>query len=145
MISMFSGLCETSDEKANAGDEEPGFGAGDGSLEVLGEATVAAEPSEGAFDDPTLGLGLEGSDPLGPGDDLDLPSAELGGGTAELIAALDAIGEDMPLEQHWPHLTPSGSLPSQPHPKDGHPHKGPSPPAPIGATPAETVGEPHGR
>ena len=63
----------------------------------------------------------------------------------------DAIGEDMPLEQHWPHLTPSGSLPiqshptSQPHPKDGHPHKGPPPPAPIGATPAETVGEPHGR
>ena len=76
MISMFSGPCEASGEQANAGDHEPGLGAGDGFLEVLGEASVASEPGEGAFDDPAFGFRLEDTDPLGTSDDLDGPFAE---------------------------------------------------------------------
>lgn len=47
------------------GDQEPGLGAGDGSLEVLGETAVASEPGKGAFDNPAFGLGLECADLLG--------------------------------------------------------------------------------
>ena len=65
-------------------------------FEVLGEATVSSEPGEGAFDDPSLGLGLEGSDPLGSGDDLDRPPAELGDRLEQLVAPVDPVGEDVP-------------------------------------------------
>jgi|SRR5579863_1457034 len=41
-------------------------------------------------------------------------------------------------ERSWPHLTPSGSLPPQPHPKEGHPQK--EYPVPIGGAPAEPAG-----
>ena len=95
MISMFSGSCETAREKADAGDQEPRLGAGDGFLEVLGEAAVASEPSKGAFDDPAFGFGLECADPLGPGDNLDCPPAKFGDRVAQLVAAVDAIGEDV--------------------------------------------------
>ena len=55
----------------------------------------------------------------------------------------DAIGDDQPLERQWPHLTPSGSLPATPHPKEGHPHK--AMPVPVGAVPSEQAGGPHVR
>src|SRR3990172_1634719 len=93
MISVISGPCETSGEKANAGDEEPSLGAGDGGFEILGEAAVASEPGEGAFDDPAFGLGLERADLLGTGDNLDRPFAEFGNRVAELGAAVDAVGQ----------------------------------------------------
>src|SRR5215210_6557506 len=96
MISVFSGHCETAREKADAGDQEPGLGAGDGRLEVFGEAAVASEPGEGAFDHPAFGLGFERADSFGPGDDLDRPSAKFGDRVAKLVAAVDAVGEDVP-------------------------------------------------
>ena len=40
---MFSGSCEPAREHADTGDQEPSLGAGDGDLEVLGEAAVCAE------------------------------------------------------------------------------------------------------
>src|SRR5207248_3488850 len=95
MIRMFSGPCETAGEQADAGDEEPGLGARGGGLEVLGEAAVAPDPSEGAFDDPAFGLGLEGPNLLGTSDDLDRPPAELGDRVAKLVATVDAVGEDV--------------------------------------------------
>ena len=49
---MVSSPCEASDEHADMGDVDPCDGAGDGRLEVLGEAPASAEPGEGAFDDP---------------------------------------------------------------------------------------------
>src|SRR5437870_4135136 len=67
VIPMFPGLCETAGEEADAGDQDPGLGAGDGRLEVLGQAAVAAEPGESAFDHPSLWLGFEGADTLGAG------------------------------------------------------------------------------
>src|SRR5258705_4325858 len=95
MICAFSGSGETAGKQPNAGDQEPGFGAGNAGLEVLGETAVAAEPGEGAFDDPAFGLGFEGADLLGTSDDLDRPPAELGDRVAKLVATVDAVGEDM--------------------------------------------------
>ena len=92
---MFSGSGEALAEKANAGDKEPSLCALDGSFVVLGEATIATEPSKGTFDDPALGLGLEVSNPLISGDDLDSPPAELCRSLAKLITAVDPIGEDV--------------------------------------------------
>src|SRR3979411_2376122 len=99
MISVFSGSCETAREPADVGDQEPSLGAGGGSLEVLGEAAVASEPGEGALDHPALWLWLECPDLLGSGDDLDRPPAKLSDCVAEFVAAVDAVGEDMP--QLW--------------------------------------------
>ena len=55
----------------------------------------------------------------------------------------ETIGDEQPPEQHWPHLTPSGCLPTLPHPKEGHPHRGMPAPEPVGAAPSETSGGPH--
>src|SRR5947207_7690807 len=95
MICAFSGSCETAGKQPNAGDQEPCFGAGNAGFEVLGEAAIASEPGEGAFDDPAFRLRLKGSDLLGTSDDLDRPPAELGDRVAKLVATVDAVGEDM--------------------------------------------------
>src|SRR3989454_8336825 len=92
---MFSGPSETAREDADAGDQDPSLGAGDGRLEVLGEAAVTSEPGEGAFDHPSLGLGFEGADTLRSRDNLDRPLARIGERVEQLLAAVDAIGEDM--------------------------------------------------
>lgn len=42
--------CEAPDHEPDAGEENPGLDRGDGGLELLGEAEVAVEPREGAFD-----------------------------------------------------------------------------------------------
>lgn len=44
-------------EHADVGNEDPGNGAGDGHLEVLCQSATAAEPGEGALDDPAAGAG----------------------------------------------------------------------------------------
>ena len=109
MISIFSGSRETSGENADTGDKEPSLSAFDCSFEVFGEATIASEPSKGAFDDPALGLGLEVPDPLGSGDDLDPPPAELCRSLAKLIAAVDPIAEDVAqLRECGPQRTQQG-------------------------------------
>src|SRR6202051_3880248 len=95
MITVFSGPCEAAGKQADAGDEEPSLGAGDGSLEVLGETALTPEPSEGAFDDPAFALRLEGTNLLGSSDDFNHPSAERGDRIAQLVAAVDAVGKDV--------------------------------------------------
>ncbi len=49
MNSLISSPCDSAAEELNAGDQQPGLGAFDGFLEVLGETSVAAEPCEGPF------------------------------------------------------------------------------------------------
>src|SRR5262249_47955193 len=73
MVAMPSSPCEPAGEELNAGDHDPSGCAGDGRLEVLGKASVPIEPREGSLDHPAPRLRLEGSDALGPGDDLDGP------------------------------------------------------------------------
>ena len=48
-----------------------------------------------SLDHPPSGFGLEGSDSLGSGDDLDRPPAQLGDCVQQLWSAIDAIGEDV--------------------------------------------------
>src|ERR1043165_1302163 len=95
MRPIVSSPCETASEELNAGDHDPGFGAGDGALEVLGEPPITAEPGEGAFDHPAARLRLEGAKGLGSGDDLDRPLAEIAERAKQLGPAIDPISEDI--------------------------------------------------
>src|SRR5438128_599262 len=69
MIPVISSPCEAAREQADACHHDPRLGAGDACLEILGKATVASEPSEGAFDDPSSRLWLEGPEGLGSPDE----------------------------------------------------------------------------
>ncbi len=93
---VFSAPCASSDEEADACGDDPGFGAGDGCFEVLGEASIASAPGEGALDHPAARLGREAADAVGAGGDLDRPGSAVGDGVAQLVAAIDAVGEDVP-------------------------------------------------
>ena len=77
------------------GDVNPGFGAGDRSLEIFGEAAVSIEPSEGSFDDPSARQQLEAGSVSGALDDLDCPVTEFGEGVTQVGAVVDTIGEEM--------------------------------------------------
>src|SRR6516164_964634 len=95
MIPVTSRPCESTREEADAGGHDPGFGAGEGCFEILGETPVAAEPSKGALDHPAAWLSSEGSDRLGSGNDLNRPFAEVSNSIEQFVAAIDAIGEDV--------------------------------------------------
>src|SRR6266487_935219 len=56
MIPVISSPCEAAREQADACHHDPRLGAGDACLEILGKATVASEPSEGAFDEPSVSV-----------------------------------------------------------------------------------------
>src|SRR5579863_1773842 len=99
MMGAKSASCETSVENAYVGEEEPGCSAGDGRLEVFGESTASAEPSKGALDHPSARQELEAFDARRPLDDLDRPRAAIGQRIRQLLAAVDAVGEDVP--QLW--------------------------------------------
>jgi hypothetical protein len=73
----------------------PGRGAGDGGLEVLGEAAAAAKPGEATLDHPSPRQELEAFDRWRAGDDLDGPGAAVRDRVVQLRAAVDAVGKDM--------------------------------------------------
>ena len=62
-------------------------------LEVAHESAVAADPGEGALDDPPPGQGNEAMR-LGPFDDLQLPGAGLGDDGRHLRSLVCGVGED---------------------------------------------------
>jgi hypothetical protein len=64
-------------------------------LEVLGEASIAAEPGQRPFDDPSAGQDLEALGGIGSLDDLDGPSADAAQRLAQLFAGIATIGEEM--------------------------------------------------
>jgi len=51
---------------------------------------------------------------------------------------------EMPAEQLWPHLTPSGQLPKEPHAPQGHSKKSSAAPQTVAAAPVATAGGTHG-
>src|SRR6266481_5055859 len=89
---------ESPDEQLYGGDVNPGFGAGDRSLEILGQAAVSIEPSEGSFDDPSPWEQLKACRVSGAFDDFDGPVAGLDEGLAQVRAIINAVGEEA-----WPH------------------------------------------
>ena len=82
-------------EQLHGGDVNPGFGAGDRSLEIFGEAAVSIKPSEGSFDDPSAREQLKSGRVSGAFDDLDGPVAEFGEGLTQIGAVIGAVGEEM--------------------------------------------------
>jgi hypothetical protein len=70
-----------------------GCGRGEGCLEVLGQAAIAAEPGERALDQPALGQDGKAMAAGRTLDDLE-PQALLRGGTGGSLALIAAIGED---------------------------------------------------
>lgn len=85
--------CQPSNHDADHGEaEEGGDGAGV-ALEVARQASVAADPGEGALDNPALGQGDEA-----PGvaalDDLQRPAARVGDGLGHPGPLIAGIGED---------------------------------------------------
>src|SRR6266446_100932 len=86
---------ESPDEQLYGGDVNPGFGAGDRSLEILGQAAVSIEPSEGSFDDPSPWEQLKACSVSGAFDDFNRPVAELDEGLAQVGAMINAVGEEM--------------------------------------------------
>jgi hypothetical protein len=92
---VISCSCDAACEELDRGDEQPCGCRGDGLLEVLGEATVAVQPSEDSLDNPTA---REDDTPLcgiGAFDDLDGPFADPAQRVPELVSSIAAIGEDM--------------------------------------------------
>src|SRR6266446_7338127 len=95
MNALGSSPCEAAGQQAQIGEKEPGCGAGNGGLEVLGETAAAAQPGKGALNDPSPGQELEAFDARRTLDDLDGPWAAIVDGGAQLGAAVDAVGEDV--------------------------------------------------
>src|SRR5437660_8847611 len=86
---------ESPDEQLHGGDVNPGFSAGDRSLEILCQAAVSIEPSEGSFDDPSAWQQLKSGRVSGAFDNLDGPLAEFGEGVTQIGAVIDTVGEEM--------------------------------------------------
>src|SRR5438552_18433743 len=86
---------QSPDEQLHGGDVNPGFGAGDRSLEILGRAAVSIEPSEGSFDDPSPWEKLKSGRVGGAFDNLDGPLAEFGESVTQIGAVIDTVGEEM--------------------------------------------------
>ena len=86
---------QSPNEELHGGDVNPGFGAGDRSLEIFGQTAVSIEPSEGSFDDPSPGEQLKSDRVSGAFDDLDRPVTEFGKGLTQIGAVIDAVGEEM--------------------------------------------------
>lgn len=68
------------------------WGAFNGRLEVLGQATIAIEPSDGSLGNPSPRHEFKALGGIGAPDDLQGPVAELGEGLLELAAGIGGIG-----------------------------------------------------
>src|SRR5487761_491782 len=95
MTHWLSGSCEHSREPADMGDQRPGSSAFDGGFEVFGEPAAASKPSEGAFYNPASGQDFEALSSVRAFDDLHRPAAQRGESTAQLVAGISGIGEDV--------------------------------------------------
>jgi hypothetical protein len=87
--------CEAAGQEPEVCDEDPGLGAGDGSLGVLCEPAAAAEPGEGQLNHPSSRQDFEALRMIGALDDLEGPSSNLAEAPLEFLAAISAIGEDV--------------------------------------------------
>ena len=95
MNCLISKSCDPSGEALDACDHEPGLGAGDGGLEVLGETAVAPQPSKGALHHPTPGQHLEARHVVASLGDLQRPLADLLQRLGEFRSGVGAIAADV--------------------------------------------------
>src|SRR3712207_9096818 len=86
------GSGEPAGEELDAGDHQPGQGALEGGLEVLGQAAIAVEPGYGPLDHPPARQHFEAFGGIDATDDLQPPRAKPGERFLELGARIGAIG-----------------------------------------------------
>src|SRR5438445_7703713 len=86
---------ESPNEELYRGDVNPRLGARNRRLEILRQAAVAIEPSQGPFDDPAPRQQLKADSVSGAFDDLDGPLAEFGESFGQVGAVVDTVGEEM--------------------------------------------------
>ncbi len=84
---------QASEHAADHGETDKGRGGSRVALEVAGEASIAADPRQGSFDDPTFGQDDEAVQLIAL-DDLQLPSAARCDGDGRLWTLIAGIGED---------------------------------------------------
>lgn len=77
-------------------DEAPCGCRSDGLLEVLGQASVSVEPSQGTLHDPASRQDFEALGCVGSLDDVDGPFSDAAQRVFELVPSIAAIGEDVP-------------------------------------------------
>src|SRR5882762_9787668 len=89
------GSSQSPNEELYRGDVNPRLGARNRRLEILRQAAVAIEPSQGPFDDPAPRQQLKADSVSGAFDDLDGPLAEFGESFGQVGAVVDTVGEEM--------------------------------------------------
>lgn len=77
------------------GDEDPGFGGGDGLLPVFGQAPAPSELGESALNNPSLGQNLETVRGVGPLDDLEGPVTGAAQSRFQFRPGIASVGEDV--------------------------------------------------
>src|SRR5882724_2685168 len=92
---IVQGSSQSPDEELYRGDVNPRLGARNRRLEILRQAAVAIEPSQGPFDDPAPRQQLKADSVSGAFDDLDGPLAEFGESFGQVGAVVDTVGEEM--------------------------------------------------
>src|SRR6266436_3229322 len=85
---------EAPNEELYRGDVNPRLGARNRRLEILRQAAVAIEPSQGPFDDPAPRQQLQADSVSGAFDDLDGPLAEFGESFGQVGAVVDCRRRD---------------------------------------------------
>jgi len=81
-------------EQVNGGEIEPGFAAFREKFVVFGQATEAREPSQGAFDDPTLGQHLKAGLALVALDNLQVHVRFVPDKVVQMVSIITAVRED---------------------------------------------------
>src|SRR6202035_3486141 len=89
------GSSQSPDEELYRGDVNPCLGARNRRFEILRQAAVSIEPSQGSFDDPAVRHQLKTSSVSSAFDDLDGPLAEFGESFTQVGAVVDAVCEEM--------------------------------------------------
>ncbi len=85
--------CQSTEHEPDHGEADEGDGLSGVTLEVLGQAAAAADPGEGALDDPTFGENDEAMQ-LVAFDDLERPGPGLGCGGRHFRSLIVGVGED---------------------------------------------------
>src|SRR6476660_2730717 len=89
------GSSHSADKELYRGAVNPRRGARNRRLEILCQAAVSIEPSQGSFDDPAPRQQLKASSGIGAFDNLDGPLAEFDEGITQVGAVVDTVCEEM--------------------------------------------------
>jgi hypothetical protein len=93
VLSWRSGGGQTAGHQLDAGNIEPGDCPLDGCFHVLGQASVAVQPGEGALDHPTTGQQDKTLGNVRPFDDLDRSITEIFEGIRKLFTGVTSVAE----------------------------------------------------